>query len=481
MPARSTSDYCRWGVYLLGGLLLVVLAGCASTGKQSSRDQMVKPEASQTRIQWPKAHWWQQFGDKQLDELVEEAMSANPDLQGARARAQKAAAQVQITGAQRRPHLGGQAEIQRRRFPKHYTTGEDNAGDWAWDNTAGLSLAWDLDIWGQHYQQEAEAIGQARAAEIDTHEARLALQTAVVRAYIELSHVLQLQAIAKKDLQRRQRLLDIAQQRHQAGLGTQMEVSRFKTRIPEARSQVQRLQAAIETMRHQLAALIGSTDPQAVSQVSPRLALIRRVPIPDKVPANLLGHRPDIVSARLLVEASQHGIEAARAAFYPDVNLRGFAGIATLGFNNIVGHDPAQYNVGPAVTLPIFEGGRLRGGLRQANAAYDMAVASYNGRVIAAMQEVADAISELESLDKRTREAARAVDSARHTYDMAQQGFQRGLTNQLNVLDAQQSLLDRQSQQADIRADKLEQYARLMQALGGGFAQAPVDRQVHDG
>lgn len=481
MPAQSTPSCFQWGIYLLASLLLLVLAGCASTGQESSRDRMLQPEASQTKIQWPKVHWWRQFGDEQLDELVGQAMAANPDLQGARARAEKAAAQVQIAASRRMPHLGGQAEIQRRRFPRHYTTGEANAGDWAWDNTAGLSLAWDLDIWGRRYQQEAEAIGQARAAEIDTHEARLALQTAVVRAYIELSHVLQLQDIAKKDLQRRQRLLDIARQRHQAGLGTQMEVSRFETSIPEARSQVQRLQAAIETMRHQLAALVGSTDPQAMARVSPRLALIRQVPIPDKVPANLLGHRPDIVSARLLVEASQHGIKAARAAFYPDVNLRGFAGIATLGFNNIIGHDPAQYNAGPAVTLPIFEGGRLRGGLRQANASHDMAVASYNGRVIAAMQAVADAVSELESLDKRTREAARAVASARHTYDMAQKGFQRGLTNQLNVLDAQQSLLDRQTQQADIQASKLEQYAQLMRALGGGFAHSRTARQVRDG
>ncbi|MHA7166415.1 TolC family protein, partial [Burkholderia pseudomallei] len=193
--------------------------------------------------------------------------------------------------------------------------------------------------------------------------------------------------------------------------------------------------------------------------------------LPSALPAELLGRRPDIVAARWMVDAQARGIDVAKAAFYPNVDL-----IASLGgfavsapFATFLRAMNGGWSAGPALTLPIFEGGRLRAQLGVASAGYDQAVEHYNQTIVGALKDIADNVVRLHSLDSQQKDAARAVSLTRRSYDLSHAGFSRGLTDYVNVLIAQSQLLTAQENQTRIEAARLAAHASLMVALGGGL------------
>jgi NodT family efflux transporter outer membrane factor (OMF) lipoprotein len=454
----------------MAAAMCALLTGCALIPHLGPRQKILTPPPSASRITWPRGDWWRQFGDRRLDTLVERATAGNPGLRLARARARRAVALAGIAHANLLPRVNGSASFQRIRFSGQSLEPPPYADHWFWNNTAAVTMSWDLDLWGREHQNYAAALGSAHASAIDAREARLALETAVVRNYIGLSRALALRHIAKRNLKREGRLLSIARQRLRAGIGTQLAVSQSATSVPDTHAQIKALNASIAVLRHQLAALVGDPSPDAFAGLRPRIVLAAAVSLPAKVPANLLGHRPDVVAARLRVEAAGHGIKAARAAFYPDINLAAFVGFLALGFTHFLTASAAQYSATPAISLPLFEGGRLRGKYRGAAAAYDMAVDRYNATVLRAMTGTADDISELKSLAGQAKRLHEALADARVAFREARRGFRQGLTNQIHALEAQRTLLTEEQKLAEVKARRLTQYALLMQALGGGFA-----------
>jgi NodT family efflux transporter outer membrane factor (OMF) lipoprotein len=282
-----------------------------------------------------------------------------------------------------------------------------------------------------------------------------------------------LRDVAQANLERQQKILDIAHRRYKAGLGTQLEVNQATTVLPESEAQIEGIDEKIALQRNQLAALAGKGPGDGEKIARPTLSLAHTAQIPAALPAGLIGHRPDIVAQRWRVEAAAKDIEVARARFYPDINLVAFGGLQTLSFSQLFTDSALTGGFGPAISLPIFEGGKLRGNLRAQNAGYDIAVESYNSSVIGALHEVADQVISLRSLDKQLERTDAALASARTADSQAQQGFRAGLTDFLSVLSTQAELLVQQRNRAQIVARQLETYAALMKALGGGFSEAP--------
>jgi NodT family efflux transporter outer membrane factor (OMF) lipoprotein len=201
------------------------------------------------------------------------------------------------------------------------------------------------------------------------------------------------------------------------------------------------------------------------------LSLAAPLGLPSALPAELVGHRPDVVAARWMVAAEARGIDVAKAEFYPNVNLLASvsqmaAGGALLTF---LGGTGTGFSAGPAITLPIFEGGRLRSQLGAASAQYDQAVEHYNGTLIGALKEIADQVVRMRSLDSQLEASGRSVAAASKNYRLANEGYRRGLTDYLNVLIAQTQLLRAQDGEARVRAERLAAYASLQAALGGGL------------
>ncbi|KOG02620.1 RND efflux system, outer membrane lipoprotein, NodT [Pseudomonas syringae pv. aceris] len=303
----------------------------------------------------------------------------------------------------------------------------------------------------------------------EQRQAQLELQENVVRAYIQLSLDYARLDIAEAALAQQQQILDLAQRRLKGGIGTHFDVSQAETPLPEAHRQIDALQEAIALSRNQLAALAGKGPGQGAALQRPALSLHTALTLPSALPAELLGQRPDVVAARWQVAAQARGIDVAHAGFYPNVDLVGSLSYMATGGGALefLTGSKLGYKVGPAISLPIFDAGRLRAELGRASAAYDQAVAHYNQTLVMALKSVSDQLIRRASMDKQQALAAESVASAQKTYDIALIAWQRGLTDYLNVLNARTQLFRQQQVQQQVEAARLEAYAGLVVALGG--------------
>ncbi|HKV15127.1 MAG TPA: TolC family protein, partial [Reyranella sp.] len=192
--------------------------------------------------------------------------------------------------------------------------------------------------------------------------------------------------------------------------------------------------------------------------------------LPEVLPIDLLARRADIAAAKARVAAATAGRDVARRAFYPDINLLGLVGVAALsGVGPLLAGQAVQYGVGAALHLPIFDAGKLRANLAGATADLDAAVADYNGAVVGAVKQAADALTSLNAVQGQLTEQKTAMASARASFDLARTRYQSGLTPQLNVLSAEDLLIRAQRQSATLDADLLSARVTLIMALGGGF------------
>ncbi|MCL6483788.1 MAG: TolC family protein, partial [Janthinobacterium lividum] len=191
--------------------------------------------------------------------------------------------------------------------------------------------------------------------------------------------------------------------------------------------------------------------------------------IPAALPADLIGRRPDIAAQRWRVEAAAQRIDAAKAEFYPNVNLVAFAGFQAFGFSHFLDTNSEIRGASPALSLPIFAGARLRAQLGSQTAIYDAAVEQYNASVINAMSEVANAVTEAQSLEKQQQLTLQALSTAQRARNMAEKTYKAGMSDAINMLNAQVALLAEEQQRARNGARELDLYVSLMNALGGGI------------
>jgi NodT family efflux transporter outer membrane factor (OMF) lipoprotein len=229
------------------------------------------------------------------------------------------------------------------------------------------------------------------------------------------------------------------------------------------------LNETIALTRNQIAALLGQGPDRGLAITRPAPNTLADVAIPSALPAELLGRRPDVVAQRWRVEALGKGIDVAKAQFYPNVSLVAFAGLQSIGLSRLVEAGSRTLGVGPAVTLPIFDAGRLRGNLAAVQADYDGAVERYNEALVNGLRDVVDQLTSFRSLDEQAVQQAHAQATAQEAFDLALLRFREGIGNYLDVLVAEQQLLTQQSLDADLRARRLALSINLARALGGGF------------
>nr|WP_240655552.1 efflux transporter outer membrane subunit [Paraburkholderia phosphatilytica] len=462
----------------------MIIAGCASTGgvapqtdggtNPATLDAGAAIRAADLDAQWPASDWWHAYGDPQLDAWVAAALANSPTLAIAQARVRSAQSLAGVAQADLAPQLKGDLSIERQHWPDNIYYGPGSlANSNTWDNTGALSLSYHLDLWGRDRNAAERALDAAHASAADARAAQLELETNVVRAYIRLSMNYALLDIAESTLDQQRQILALAEHRLKGGLGTQLEVSQADTPIPEYERQVEALQEAIALGQNQLAALAGKGPGAGDAMTRPQLSLAAQASLPSTLPADLLGHRPDVVAARWTVAAQARGIDVAKANFYPNIDLlASLGGFAAAGpLFQFLHASNGGWTAGPAASLPIFDGGRLRAQLGAASAGYDVAVGQYDQTIVNALHQVSDDIVKLRSLSTQTTDAERSVTAARRNYQLATEGYKRGLTDYLNVLTAQSQLLKSQEGVAKIQAEKLAVHAQLVEALGGGLAE----------
>lgn len=438
-------------------------------------------EAGAIAGNWPADRWWTSYGDAQLDALVDEALAGSPDVAAAVARIRMARGAEQVTGAATLPQLNGQGSAG---FTKQsYNNGVPEAfvpKGWNSTGTMALSGDFDLDLWGQNRKALAAATSEAAAAEADAQQARLLISSNVVASYFDLARLLEREKALADALDARETVARLTDQRVQQGLDNQSPLRQARAEVSISRAEIAANQQAIAARRHALAALMGAGPDRGLSIVPPAIASIPETALPADAGIALAGRRPDIVAARLRVEAAGSRIDSAKAAYMPDISLRGLIGLTSLGLSNLIDSGSTYGNAGGAISLPIFQGGRLSGQFTQARGGYDLAVADYNRTVAGALQEIADGISGREAARVQERETLQAQVDSEAAYNIAMQRYRGGIGNYLSVLVSQQVAINSRTAAIDSHFRTLAQEVALKRALGGGYAdtsneKAPID------
>lgn len=449
-----------------------VLLGCVHAQKEEPRGALLEPAmlglAGPEAPAAPEA-WWRAFGDPQLDRLIEEALARNPSLDQALARVRESSARLLAAGAARGPAVTLDADETWQRFSENYYIPPPFAGSRYWVGTAGANLSWTLDFWGR----QAAAIRQASAAELaarlDARSARLAVSGSLAEAYLDLHRAHALTDIATRTLEQREQLASLVQQRFGAGLDTSIDLNLARARVADARNVLERAANARELAVHRLAALTAHGADLYARIERPTLALGAALPIPEALPLDLLARRPDVLAARARVEAADAGRIAARAAFYPEMSLRAFAGFQAIGLDALLKSGSAIYGGGPTLHLPIFDSGRLRAAYRRSTAELDAAVAGYNDTVLNAVRETADQLSLIDSLAKQAGEAQRRLAAAQAAYDLASERYRAGLVTQLVVLETEGESLAARQEIVDLETGRAMARINLFLTLGGSL------------
>jgi NodT family efflux transporter outer membrane factor (OMF) lipoprotein len=458
---------------------VLMLAGCASPATLPAPHAVLDAHAAGavdgTASPWPAAHWWSGWGDRRLDALVEQALADQPGLQTAQVRVRQAQAAVDAAGAARQPQVNLSVDLTDQRFTQHGLFPPPLAGATKWNNSAQFGASWELDLFGRERAALDAAVGQLRAAQADAQAARVLLAGNVAAGYFGLARLVEARALADEALEQRRQVLALVRQRISAGLDTNVELRQAEGLIAQNQAEIEALDESIARARHALAELTGQ-GPHALDDLAPKLATVHEVALPAAVPADLIGRRADLVAQRWRVEAATREVAAARAQFYPNVNLVAFAGLSSLGLSNFIDAGSRTYGIGPALRLPIFEGGRLRANLNAKGAEADAAVDAYNNALLRALREVADEVTSLRAIERQQHAQAEALVAAESAYDLALQRYRAGLGNFLVVLTAQTNVIAQRRAASELKSRHLGAEAALARALGGGFdagAEAP--------
>jgi len=480
MHSTQTTRYCGYATKLIGLQAIVLLTACVN-GRSSIRPNgvMLDPRALTTNSAISQtitatdhrrdAAWWKAYGDPQLDQLVESAVVHNPTMTMAAARIRQMRAVFDTQHADESLTVTGLASVSGQRFSDNYGWGS-YGGTWNSDNQLLLDVNYRFDFWGKRRATLAASQDRVHVSEAEAQDAALLLQTSLVETYIQLAVTYDLRALANEGLARRRQLLALAALRRQAGMDNSIDVTVLQSAITGTCSEIVRLDGEIDRLRHAVAALTGHDPSYADTLVRPALNHLSNPEPISSLPADLLGHRPDVVAARARVEAASQDIVAAKAAFYPDIDLSMFAGVQRLGLNELLTGGSFAAGVVPALSLPIFDGGRLRGQLKSRTADYDVAVSNYNAALLTALREVADGVTNLQAASRQKGAAEESVAQQQTLLELQRTRAEAAIASHIDLLNAEIALLLSQRNAADADARVAVRQVTLIRALGGSYS-----------
>ncbi|MGH8782710.1 efflux transporter outer membrane subunit [Paraburkholderia sp.] len=448
----------------------------------STRTTHTDASSNATTNDWPTTNWVASFGDPQLVALVDETCANSPDIDIANARIAAAQAQLETFGAA--SGLGGTvaANALKARLPRvdgaanvNYagTTIPIDLFSDPWVSPASVIGAahYDLDLWGRNRAITRSLVAERDAARVDAQQARLALVTTLVTLYGQLDADYASRDLVVQKQQDEQRRDAILQNRMTRGLDTGYDAQTARARQADLALQLQQADDTITQVRLQIGVLTGNGPERGLKLTRPAFAAsgATALPLPANLPLDLLGRRPDIVAARLRVAAAEGRIDAARARFYPNIDLIGAAGFSSLNIGSLFSSSSALFAIGPALSLPIFERPQLRAQLHGDQANADAMIGLYNKTLDTALGEVARSIATVRSADAQITLQEQAVAARTRVAWIADERHKRGLLPEEQVLSARLALADEQLRLVSLHAQRRDAKIALIRALGGGF------------
>lgn len=457
-------------------LTVFALGGCAM-GPDYKRAPIVTPTEWRSPTEGAGSladlGWWQLFQDPVLQELIRAALKENTDLRFAVARVAEARAQLGITRAAEFPQLDGQASYTNQRFSEksfpvkalHRDLGVDPQQDFY---RTSLDLTFEIDLWGRLRRATEAARADLLASVENQRTVVTTLVNDVAEAYFDLLELDREGEIERRTLESRGASLDLVRQRFEAGRASELDVRRAEEDLATAAAAVPDAERRIIQTENRLSILLGR-NPGAI----PRGTALDGQTVPPAVPAGLpsalLEQRPDIRQAEERLVAANARIGEAKAAFFPRISLTGQFGVESAALSDLFTGPARVWRAGPAMTLPIFTAGRLRGNLRATEAREQQALIQYEQTIQQAFREVEDALVFHRKAREIRAQRELRVTAARRALELANLRYTNGRTGYLDVLDAERQLFAAEIDLASTTRDQLTAVVQIYRALGGGW------------
>lgn len=449
-------------------IISLIVTGC-NIGPDYQRPKIelaAQWDGGATMEKWPDQSWWQAFHQDQLDRLMQEARSANFDLQIAMARLKQANAQAVIAGAPLLPSLQGGANAERTRQSPSYRSGTNILN-------ATATASYEIDFWGAVADQAEAARLAARASRFDRATAELTVQSAVASSFFTLLSLNERIALAQANIRAAQSVCDAYQARLEVGTASQLDLAQQQNVLAEQQAALPPLLSQQRQARDALALLIGKM-PEQVTAPEGDLAKVALPTVAAGLPSGLLARRPDIQSAEAQLQQANQNVRASMAALFPNINLTAQGGGASNALADLFKPAGVFYLLSGSLSQPIFKNGALQSGVELAQGQYEQQEALYRKAVVSAFADVEDALIAVEMENQREKADQRAFETARTAYDIAQAQLFSGTIDILTLLNTQRSLFQAQDALAQARLTHAQAVVGLFIALGGGW-QSPEE------
>ena len=409
--------------------------------------------------------WWTRFNDADLNRLMRQFEANNPSLKAAIARYDQARGALGLARADRFPSITGDALWKRKR--------DTSSGIFVPDTLnysqyrAALNLDYEIDLWGRVRHSVAAAEAEFEATAADLAGAELSLKAELARTWSQWRSSNNSMRIVEEALELRKKNLELVKARVDGGEANQLELARAETEAASASGLLLELQREAIGIEHALAFLVGGS-PAKFRARKPQ-GTPKEVSIPTGIPSELLARRPDIAAAESRLRASAERLGVVKASYLPRISFGGVGGLSSLDLAKFFDADSLFGEIGPSVTIPIFQGGRAKSDNYRIDAEAREALANYEETVLDAFREVETAVSDIGFLDRETAAYQRAATAAEKAASLSRERYEGGLVSQLEVIDAERTALEKKRELTRSRANRRLAAITLIQALGGGW------------
>ncbi|WP_249977922.1 efflux transporter outer membrane subunit [Vreelandella olivaria] len=473
-----------------GIALALLLSGCA-VGPEYQSPDIALPEtwpehinlSQQDRDAW--RHWWRQFNDPALNQLVERAAQENLELMIQLARIQEARAQLGFAEAEQFPTVGYQAEATRERtpgaaLPIDFEPIQDLLTSTNNQYSLAASLEYELDLWGRLANEREAALAAFQESQFAKDAAEIGVIGDVVTTYFNLKSAEAQQQLLEETLASYEETYRLQRLRFDHGDISELEVRQAEAEWQGLRTELPALAQQVESLRGALGVLVGMSPNELISALDTGSTQLADIAQPEKIPqvmpSELLQRRPDIRSAEAALIAATAQVGVAEARRLPSLNLSTFIGTAAASSGDLFSDVARTWGLGASVMGPIFDFGRTRAGVESAEALVEQAEAQYRLTVLTAFNEVRDALFSYDFISQRAAAVDEQIEAIERTRDIAVLMYDQGQISQLERLDAERNLLAARLEQTDVRREQLAAAATLFKALGGGWQ---ADEEPH--
>jgi len=469
-----------------GALVALALQGCSFAPPYHPPDPGPPPAKYKELGEWaraqpqdgePRGTWWSLYHDPALDALEDKVKSANWSLKAAVARLQQARAQYRVARADLFPSLIADPSATRERYSPNAPRSLPGFSTMYDDFVAGADFSYEIDLWGRVRNEVAAARASRQASAADLASIELSLRAQLAEDYFNLRALDAERQLLDKTVIDYAKSLELTTSLFDGGAAALADVAQAQAQLDNARTQAADIRLQRAQAEHAIAVLVGE-NPSTFSLPANALPIdVTPPPIDPGLPSTLLERRPDVAEAERRVAAANAQIGEARAAYFPRFTLMAAGGVESTRISNLFSLPSSFWSLGPQVSLPLFEGGRLRAQTAQAKAAYDEQLADYRNTVLIAYQDVEDNLAALRQLQEESATDAAAVQATGTALDQAQQRYIAGIVTFLEVATAETAALQAQLAAVSIQARRMASSVLLVKALGGGWQSAALREQ----